>query len=74
MESSLTEYGFWEFISSIIKPLSMHMFYKTWHCTAADMKAIIVTEQSDVSKRLCFSSEHLMLSQAALPTFYNSAW
>lgn len=52
----------------------MHMFYKTWHCTAADMKAIIVTEQSDVSKRLCFSSEHLMLSQEALPTFYNSAW
>lgn len=30
----------------------MYMFYKTWHCTAADMKAIIVTEQSDVSKIL----------------------
>lgn len=30
----------------------MHMFYNTWHCTTADMKAIIVTEQSDASKIL----------------------
>lgn len=52
MESSFTEYRFWEFISSIIKPLSMHMFYNTWHSTTADMKAIIVTEQSEVSKIL----------------------
>lgn len=28
------------------------MFYNTWHYTAADMKAIIVTEQSHVSKIL----------------------
>lgn len=32
----------------------MRIFYKTWHCTAADMKTIIATEQSDASKILLF--------------------